>query len=93
MNSGIIGSHYFSETNWTDVFIKKINDRAKSVGTSIVSLPESNRAGGYGPKVEGFFFMVDRVGFKKTYFAIIKGEFGLSYCILKNGFFNRLYVA
>jgi hypothetical protein len=102
MNSGVIGPitpHYFSENHWTNVFIKKINDRVKLVGTSIVCLPESDRAGGYGPKVEGFFFMVDRMGLqllidqkdifcnhKNKISAIVKGEFGLSNCILKNGF-------
>ena len=58
MNSGVIGPiipHYFTETHWTNIFIKKINERVKLVGTTIVCLPH-NDAGGYGPKVEGFFF-------------------------------------
>ena len=101
MNSGVIGPiipHYFTETHWTSVFIKKINERVKLVGTTMVCLPHHD-AGGYGPKVEGFFFMVDAVGIEllknqQTVFcnhadkhsAIVNGEYGLSHCILKNGY-------
>lgn len=101
LNSGVVGPilpHYFTESHWTNVFIKKINNLVKLVGTTIVCLP-SNDAGGYGPKVEGFFFMVDHIGLEllikqKTVFcnhadkisAIINGEYGLSNCILQNGY-------
>ena len=101
MNSGVIGPiipHYFTQPHWTHVFIKKINDRVKLVGTTIVCLPHYD-SGGYGPKVEGFFFMVDRIGLnallnQKTIFYnhpdkrsdIINGEYGLSNCIFKNGY-------
>ena len=101
MNSGVIGPiipHYFKNIHWTDIFIKKINDNVKLVGTTIVCLPPTDD-GGYGPKVEGFFFMTDNIGlelFKKEgnifcdhkdkYSAIINGEYGLSNCILKNGY-------
>jgi hypothetical protein len=101
MNSGVIGPiipHYFTETHWTNIFIKKINERVKLVGTTIVCLPP-NDAGGYGPKVEGFFFMVDNIGLNllknqknifcnhvDKYSAIVHGEYGLSTCILNNGF-------
>jgi len=101
MNSGVIGPiipHYFRETHWSSVFIKKINGLVKLVGTSIVCL-RHNDDGGYGPKVEGFFFMVDSIGLEllqkqKTIFcnhvnkysAIIHGEYGLSNCILKNDY-------
>jgi hypothetical protein len=101
MNSGVIGPiipHYFTETHWSNVFIKKINERVKLVGTTIVCLPHDD-AGGYGPKVEGFFFMVDKIGLEllknqknifcdhiDKYSAIVNGEYGLSNCILKNGF-------
>ena len=101
MNSGVIGPiipHYFKESHWTNIFIKKINDRVKLVGTSIVCLLPDD-LGGYGPKVEGFFFMTDNIGlelFKKegTIFcdhkdkvsAILNGEYSLSTCILKNGY-------
>ena len=40
---------------------RKINELVKLVGTTIVCLPHTD-AGGYGPKVEGFFFMVDNIG-------------------------------
>lgn len=101
MNSGVIGPiipHYFTETHWTNIFIKKINERVKLVGTTIVCLPH-NDVGGYGPKVEGFFFMVDNIGLEllkkeqnifcnhnDKYSAIVNGEYGLSNCILKNGY-------
>jgi hypothetical protein len=101
MNSGVIGPiipHYFTENHWSNIFIKKINERVKLVGTTIVCLPHTDD-GGYGPKVEGFFFMVDNIGLKllknqqnifcnhnDKYSAIINGEYGLSNCIFKNGF-------
>lgn len=66
--------------------------------TTIVCLPHHD-AGGYGAKVEGFFFMVDQIGLtvlrnEKTIFcdhvdkysAIVNGEYGLSNCIIKNGY-------
>jgi len=101
INSGVIGPiipHYFIETHWTNIFIKKINEHVKLVGTTIVCLP-NNDDGGYGPKIEGFFFMVDKIGLKllkdqKNIFcdhkdkhsAIVNGEYGLSNCIFKNGY-------
>ena len=101
MNSGVIGPiipHYFKHEHWSNIFIKKITNVVKLVGTSIVCLPSTD-AGGYGPKVEGFFFMVDNIALqllknKKTIFcnhdnkysAIVNGEYGLSKCILENGY-------
>jgi len=87
-----------NEYHWTNFFINKINDKVKLVGTTIVCLPPTD-AGGYGPKVEGFFFMVDHFGLEllkeeKTIFCdhetkeltVIKSEYGLSNCILKRGY-------
>jgi hypothetical protein len=101
MNSGVIGPiipHYFTETHWSNVFIKKINEKVKLIGTTIVCLPHTD-FGGYGPKVEGFFFMTDNIGLEllKTqqnifcnhndkYSAIVNGEYGLSNCILQHGY-------
>jgi len=101
LNSGVIGPilpHYFVDKHWTEIFIKKINERVKLVGTTIVCLPH-NDDGKYGPKVEGFFFMTDNIGLnllkeERTIFcnhhdkhsAIVNGEYGLSNCILKNGY-------
>jgi hypothetical protein len=101
MNGGVIGPilpNYFRDTHWTNIFIQKINDNVKLVGTTIVCLPPTD-LGGYGPKVEGFFFMVDQIGLdilknQKTVFyehtnrvdCIVNGEYGLSNCILKNGY-------
>ena len=101
MNSGVIGPilpHYIHESHWTNIFIRKITDHVKLVGTTIVCLPHSD-LGGYGQKVEGFFFMVDDIGLdllqkEGTIFckhpdktsAIVNGEYGLSNCILKHGY-------
>lgn len=101
MNSGVIGPilpFYFQKEHWSSIFIDKINDKVKLVGTTIVCLPHQD-LGGFGPKVEGFFFMTDKIGLKllkneKTIFcnhkdkvdAIINGEYGMSKCILKNGY-------
>ena len=101
MNSGVIGPilpRYFTESHWSNIFIKKINEKVKLVGTTIVCLPHTD-PGGYGPKVEGFFFMVDNIGLQllKTQqnifcnhndkcSAIVYGEYGLSKCILNSGY-------
>jgi hypothetical protein len=101
MNSGVIGPivpHYFKKTHWSSLFIEKITDKVKLVGTTIVCLA-SNDSGGYGPKVEGFFFMTDKIGLdamiaEKTIFCnhptkfsvIVNGEYGMSNCMFKNGY-------
>lgn len=103
MNSGVIGPiipHFWNTKlpHWSQIFFNKITDKVKLVGTTIACLPESD-AGGLGPKVEGFFFMTDKIGLdmlmkKKTIFcnhptkfsAIVYGEYGLSNCILENGY-------
>ena len=101
MNSGVIGPILhpnFPKCHWTRIFINKINDHVKLVGTTIVCLPHQD-SGGYGPKVEGFFFMTDKLGLKllideKTIFcnhpdkrsAIVNGEYGLSRCMFKNNY-------
>ena len=102
MNSGVIGPiqpFYLNESShWSQYFIKKINDTVKLVGTTIVCLPHKDK-GGFGPKVEGFFFMTDTIGLdiftnKKTIFtdhetkeaAILNGEYALSKAIFENGY-------
>jgi hypothetical protein len=105
LNSGVIGpmirppfSLHSNGRHWSSIFINKINQRVKLVGTTIVCLPPHD-AGGYGPKVEGFFFMVDDIGLavlikeqsifrdhENKYSAIVNGEYGLSKCILKHGY-------
>ena len=101
MNGGVIGPiipHYFTQSHWTDIFIKKINDKVKLVGTTIVCLNHWD-PGCYGPKIEGFFFMTDNIGLnllknEKTIFYdhstkrddIVNGEYGLSNCIFKHGY-------
>lgn len=100
MNSGVFGPVIpnYVYNHWSSIFINKINNIVKLVGTTIACLPHTDR-GGYGPKVEGFFFMTDSIGLtllknKGTIFynhstkedAIIHGEYGLSTCILENGY-------
>ena len=99
MNSGVFGPVIKGgNTHWSNLFINKITDKVKLVSTTIVCLPKNDNCG-YGPKVEGFFFMTDKIGLdalkrEMTIFcdhndfgsAIINGEYGLSRCIFKNGF-------
>lgn len=101
MNSGVFGpvlKKEYKNNHWTNIFINKINKKVKLVGTTIVCLPKTD-GGGLGPKVEGFFFMTDKLGLgilqkQQTIFtnhrnkvrAILDGEYGLSKCILKNGY-------
>jgi len=77
MNSGVCGpiiTNYIKDVHWSTFFIRKINDKVKLVGTTICCLPHTD-AGGYGPKVEGFFFATDVKGLsmllkEKTIFQI-----------------------
>jgi hypothetical protein len=102
MNSGVIGPilpNYFDQTmHWSSIFIRKITSTVKVVGTTIVCLPGYD-AGGYGPKVEGFFFMTDAIGLgilekegtifrnhATKYDAIVQGEYGVSRAIFKHGY-------
>jgi hypothetical protein len=101
INNGVIGPiipHYV-DVHWSKIFIRKINDIVKLVGTSIKCLPPYGDPGGFGPKVEGFFFVVDQIGLdllknENTIFCdhdtkcstILYGEYGLSKCILKHGY-------
>lgn len=105
MNSGVIGPilpNYWHllqpQVHWSELFIRKITDVVKVVGTTIVCLPGYD-AGGYGPKVEGFFFMTDAIGLDilqqegtifcnhaTKYDAIVQGEYGVSRAILKHGY-------
>lgn len=101
MNSGVFGPitpSYFTHEHWSNIFIRKINDKVKLVGTTIVCLPHHD-FGGYGPKVEGFFFLTDNIGLQLlkdegTIFydhpdfdtSIVRSEYGLSNCILRHGY-------
>jgi len=99
MNSGVFGPVISDDNHWSNTFIKKINEKVKLVGTTIVCLPHTDISGKYGPKVEGFFFMTDSIGLniissESTIFcnhptkhsAIVNGEYGISTCILKHGY-------
>ena len=105
MNSGVMGpllsERRLKELNgchWSKIFLSKITERVKLVGTTIVCLPDTDLAGP-GPCVEGFFFATDEVGLqtirqKQHIFknhqskesAIIDGEYALSKCMFENGY-------
>ena len=99
MNSGVIGPILKDKTeDWYSKFTTKFTNLVKLVGTTIVCLPQWD-AGGFGPKVEGFCFCLDKKGLELvlkdgTIFynhetkrdAIINGEYALSRCIINNGF-------
>lgn len=102
LNSGVFGpvikKDYLKNCHWSDLFINKINDKVKLVGTSIVCLPHHD-LGGFGPKVESFFFTTDKKGLdlfieegtifcnhKNKVSAIVNGEYGLSRCIFKHNY-------
>ena len=99
MNSGVIGPILKDKNEvWYDRFTNKINERVKLVGTAIVCLPHTD-LGGFGPKVEGFFFCLDQDGIqcilkdgtifynhKTKVDAILNGEYALTKCILNNNY-------
>jgi len=102
MNSGVIGPilpfHYHATSHWTQIFIDKITPTVKLVGTTVACLPEHD-AGGYGPKVEGFFFATDKTGLdtiladgtiffdhESKHNAIVNGEYALTKCIMNAGY-------
>lgn len=56
MNSSVIGPILKNKhEDWCSKFTTKINKKVKLVGTTIVCLPHTD-LGGFGPKVERFFF-------------------------------------
>lgn len=99
MNSGVIGPILKNKNEeWYSQFTNKITNKVKLVGTTIVCLPHTD-LGGFGPKVEAFFFLLDRVGLqlvlengtifynhKTKVDAILNGEYSLSKCIINNGY-------
>ena len=99
MNSGVIGPILKNKNeDWYSQFTNKITKKVKLVGTTIVCLPH-NDSGGFGPKVEGFFFLLDKVGLqlvlengtifynhKNKVDAILNGEYSLSKCIINHGY-------
>ena len=99
MNSGVIGPILKDKSQeWYSKFTTKFNNLTKLIGTTIVCLPKYD-SGGFGPKVEGFCFCLVKKGLElvlkdgKIFYnhetkrdAIINGEYGLSRCIINNGF-------
>lgn len=100
LNSSVIGPilpDHLRDIDWIAFFKQKF-DKAQIglLGTTIVCLPPTD-AGGFGPKVEGFFWCTDRVGLDlivhegtilyehdTKYAAIVEGEYGLSRCMLRH---------
>ena len=98
MNCGVVGpflpAYYPKDYGWWKAFTDKINNHVKLVGTSII-----RRRDEAFPAVEGFFFVVDRIGLnailengkvfvdhptKKE--AVQIGEWGITEEITKRGF-------
>lgn len=104
MNATVIGPLFRTPeetTDWVRLFTSHLGSHEiKLFGTTIVALPPHDM-GGYGPKVEGFFWCTDRQGVmllradphifqnhpSKTS-AIVHGEYGLSKCLLNTHGFN-----
>jgi hypothetical protein len=100
LNSGCTGPFLpnYINLHWTQLFCSKLTDQVKLVGSSIVCLPTTD-LGGFGPKVEGFFFCLDKIGLsllwkkgnvftshKNKTEAILNGEYGMSKDILAAGY-------
>lgn len=102
MNASVIGPLFRDgslENDWVALFQDRFRQDAsvRLLGTTIVCLPRTD-AGGYGPRVEGFFFCTDREGLARLLAeprifyqhptkesAILDGEYGLSRCMLRHG--------
>ena len=101
LNSGAAGPfvpNYVSNVHWTTLFCSKFTDQIKLIGSSLVCLPKED-LGGFGPKVEGFCFALDKEGLDTVWNTgtvfypheskndvIVNGEYGLSRSILEAGF-------
>jgi lipopolysaccharide biosynthesis protein len=104
MNGTVRGPfiHSYVNKRWCDIFIEKLNDDVKLVGTTINCL---NTVDGpstdYDPHVQSMFFVTDKIGLDvviknnifetKNYisdkrYIVIEKEIGLSKVILKNGY-------
>ena len=98
MNCGVIGPILKNKNErWYEMFTNKFNKYVKLVGTTIVCLNKSD-SGGFGPKVESFFFCLDKKGLEiilnngKIFYnhsnktkCILNGEYALSKCIINSG--------
>lgn len=104
MNGTVRGPfiHSYVNKRWCDIFIEKLNDDVKLVGTTINCLntvdgPSTN----YDPHIQSMFFVTDKIGLnvviKNGIFEIenntsdkrhivTEKEIGLSRAILKNGY-------
>lgn len=100
LNCGTIGPfvpRYYSDP-WPSIFINKLTNNIKLVGPSLVCLPAQD-CGKLGPKIEGYFFCTDKIGYQifannglifynhpSKFSAIIYGEYALSNIILENNY-------
>lgn len=101
LNASVVGpflpTYYPKSLHWSNIFISKITDEVKLVGTSISCLPKSD-AGGFGPKVAGYCFATDDIGLNillnnktifvnhETKFNAIMAEYGLTSAIMTAGY-------
>jgi hypothetical protein len=102
MNASVIGpiSHQPPDWDWVEHFRGRFLEQPVGLfGTTIVCLPPED-AGGFGPKVESFFWCTHYQGLQlllqegtilcdhpTKYSAIVNGEYGLSNCLFgKHGY-------
>ena len=102
MNSSILGpflpDNHPRNMHWSEIFTRKLTDKVKLVGTCIFCIPEPHEVH-VGPIVEGFFYLTDQIGLdlllkRESIFSnytskadsVHFGEFGISKCILENGY-------
>lgn len=103
MNASVIGPLFrdpSSTQDWVELFHGrfKADTSVRLMGTTIVCLPDWDKSGKRGPRVEGFFFCTDKQGLELLMAesgifsqhptkesAIIHGEYAMSRCILDNG--------
>lgn len=99
INCSVIGpfipSYYPKNLHWSNIFISKLSDTTKLIGTTISCLPDFDYS--FGPKVGGYCFATDSVGLslliKNNIFVnhtdktnAIYAEYRLSDTILNNGY-------
>lgn len=101
LNSGVIGPFFDpnkmkdAPKHWVEIFTNKIKSNVGIVGTTIACVPETTHGALYGPKVEGFSFLLSKEAFslaskngtifydhRSKYDAIHYGEYRLSTLLL-----------
>lgn len=101
LNASVVGpflpSYYPKSLHWSNIFIDKLTEKVKLVGTVISCLPPTD-LGGFGPKVGGYCFATDSVGLdilKKhggifsqhnDKISAIVAEYNVSNAIIRDGY-------